>query len=212
MSTAPADVKGVFRMNRGAVLLPALAMTGAALAATLMGCAAPATPASVTPASAALGARPSAPAVTHPAASAPATQPPSPGHSPAPSPTGHSPVPHAPGHSPAPSPHGTGSLTNGLYTDAPDGYPHYVLALSLGKGDAITGSVNFFYQDGRIGPVGQYTGELSGGGMLTITFGDGKDLTGTYAQGTFTLASCRSVLAQAVNTAGCTFAYHGHVP
>jgi hypothetical protein len=151
---------------------------------------------STTPASAGLGARPSAPAATHPAA-----------HSPL-----HSQAPHSPGHSPAPSLHGTGSLASGLYTDAPDGSPHYVLALSLGKGDAITGSVNFFYQDGRIGPVGQYTGELSGSGMLTITFGDGKELTGTYAQGTFTLASCRSVLAWAVNTASCTFAYHGHVP
>jgi len=102
-------------------------------------------------------------------------------------------------------------LTDGLYTDAADGLPHYVLALSLGKDNVITGSVNFLYQDGRVGTVGLYTGELSGSGKVAITFGGGKDLAGSYTAGTVTFVGCGSVLPFA-GSAGCTFTYHGHVP
>lgn len=205
-------------MNRKAVLLPGLAMAGAVLAATLMGCGAPAAPA---PAGQAAGQLTTG-ASSRPASAASSPQRPV-GHtgngvrpggrpsSPATPTAGRSPVPHSPGHSPVPSPRGTRSPANGLYTDAPDGAPHYTLALSLGKDDVITGSVNFLYQDGRAGSVGQYTGELSSSGKLTIRFRDGKDLTGTYAKGAFTFASCGSVLAWA-KVVGCVFTYHGHTP
>jgi prepilin-type processing-associated H-X9-DG protein len=220
-------------MSRNALLLPGLVMTGAALAATLMGCgghvppsadrpaagqAAATGPARLVPASssprlaarAANGTR-----VSAPAASAVDTQPAAPDPAPS-SKTRHvakpSSAPTSDAPRPSPSPRGTGTLlADGLYTDAGDGLPHYVLAFSLGKGDIITGSANFLYQDGRVGFVGVYTGALSGNGKLTLTFGDGKDLTGSYAAGTFTFVGCRVVLPFA-GVSGCTFSYHGHVP
>jgi prepilin-type processing-associated H-X9-DG protein len=219
-------------MSRNAVWLPGLVMTGAALAATLMGCgsvppsadrpvvgqAAATGPARLVPASsppglalqAGDGTRVSAPAAsavdTQPVAPHPATS--SQARHPAKPPS----TPTAGAPRPSPSPHGTGRVpADGLYTDAKDGVPHYVLAFSLGKGDVITGSANFLYQDGRVGFVGSYTGALSGNGKLTLTFGDGKDLAGSYAEGTLTFVGCRSVLPFA-GASGCTFTYHGHVP
>jgi hypothetical protein len=86
------------------------------------------------------------------------------------------------------------------------------MALSLSGHDVITGSVNYLYQDGRIGTVGRYTGRLSSSGKLTVVFGDGKALAGAYGAGKLTLADCRSVLTWAANSADCRFIYHGHVP
>jgi hypothetical protein len=122
------------------------------------------------------------------------------------------PVPAA--YSPSPAPHGSGAtaLADGLYTDAADGTPHYVIALDVSGNDDVSGSVTFLYQDGRTDTIGNYTGKLSGGGKLSMTFDDGKALAGTYRAGQLTLTSCTSVLTWAVNKIGCRFAYHGHVP
>jgi hypothetical protein len=117
--------------------------------------------------------------------------------------------PSAPG--PASSSHGSGApLADGLYTDAPEGKPRYIMALALSGRSVITGSVSYLYQDGRISTVGRYTGKLSGSGKLTMVLG-GKALAGTYADGKLTLVGCSSVLAWAANSAGCRFTYHGHV-
>jgi len=114
--------------------------------------------------------------------------------------------------SPAPAPPGSGPVPGGLYVDAPDGSPHYIIALSLSEHDAISGSVTFLYQDGRTATVGRYTGTVSPGGKLTMVFGSGKALAGAYGRGVLTLANCRPVLAWAASVAGCRFSYHGHVP
>jgi hypothetical protein len=222
-------------MSRKAVLLPALAMTGAALAATLMGCGGPVPPSADRPAAGQAAAtgptRPVPPASTSGQAvpagdgtrvSAPTpvpagTRPVTPGMvTTSPSPADHpatpssAPTPRAP--RPTPSPRRTGAVpADGLYIDAPDGGAHYALGLGVSKGDVISGSVSFFYSDGRIGTVGSYSGDLSGNGKLTITFGDGKDLAGRYARGTITFAGCRSVLTLA-SVVGCTFTYHGYAP
>jgi hypothetical protein len=103
-------------------------------------------------------------------------------------------------------------LTRGLYTDAPDGKPHYVLAFTARAGSAIRGSVSYLYQDGRISMVGKYAGTLSAGGQITVKLGDGKALSGRYASGRLILAGCTAALPLASFADGCTFAFHGHVP
>jgi len=103
-------------------------------------------------------------------------------------------------------------LTSGLYTDAPDGTPHYVLSLTSSAGRVIRGSASFLYQDGRIATVGSYAGTLSGSGKITLTLGDGKALSGRYTVGRLNLAGCAAALPLATVAGGCTFTYHGHVP
>jgi hypothetical protein len=114
-------------------------------------------------------------------------------------------------HAPASSRKVSAMLTSGLYTDAPDGTPHYVLSFTAGAGSVIRGSASFLYQDGRIAAIGSYAGTLSGGGKITLTFGDGKVLSGRYTAGRLSLAGCAAALRLAT-VAGCTFTYHGHVP
>lgn len=103
-------------------------------------------------------------------------------------------------------------LASGLYTDAPDGAPHYVLSFSSGAGSVIRGSASFLYQDGRIGTVGSYSGTLSRGGKITLTLAGGKTLSGRYAGRRLDLDGCAAALPLAVAAGGCTFTYHGHVP
>lgn len=103
-------------------------------------------------------------------------------------------------------------LASGLYTDAPDGTPHYVLSFASRGGSAIRGSVSFLYQDGRIATAGSYAGTLSGSGKITLTLGDGKALSGTYTAGRLDLPGCAAALPLATAAGGCTFTYHGHVP
>jgi len=116
-----------------------------------------------------------------------------------------------PSHAPAPR-QNVLKLTRGLYTDAPDGKPHYVLAFTSRAGSAIRGSVSYLYQDGRISTVGNYAGTLSAGGLITLRLGDGNTLSGRYTSGRFSLAGCTAALPLATLAGGCTFAYHGHVP
>jgi hypothetical protein len=116
----------------------------------------------------------------------------------------------------------TARLTSGLYTDGPDGTPHYVLSFaasagsasagSASAGSALKGSVSFLYQDGRIATVGSYAGTLSGSGTITLALADGRAMSGSYADGHLNLAGCAATLPMAKVTGGCTFTYHGHIP
>lgn len=115
-------------------------------------------------------------------------------------------------HPPAPRRSVVVRLTRGLYTDAPDGTPHYILAFTSRAGSAVRGSVSFLYQDGRISSAGSYAGTLSASGKITLTLGGGKALSGRYADGRLSLAGCTAALPLAKFAGGCTFTYHGHVP
>jgi len=103
-------------------------------------------------------------------------------------------------------------LASGLYTDGPDGTPHYDLSFAPGPGGVLTGSVSFLYQDGRVSTVGSYAATLSRSGKITLTLGDGKTLSGIYTAGHLNLAGCAAALPLATFAGGCAFAYHGHVP
>jgi hypothetical protein len=102
-------------------------------------------------------------------------------------------------------------LTSGLYTDAPDGTPHYVLSFTSSAGNVLRGSASFLYQDGRVAAVGSYVGRLSGR-KITLTLADGKFLSGSYTADRLNLAGCATALPLATTTGDCTFTYHGHVP
>jgi hypothetical protein len=130
--------------------------------------------------------------------------------------TAQAPVPAAPSQpatpsTPASSRAGTTTLSWGMYVDARDGAPHYVLSVAQGGPGAIKGSVNYLYQGGATF-VGQYTGTLTGSGRLTIRFGAGQVLAGRYRDGRLSLASCTAVLPRATNPGSCTFTYNGNVP
>jgi hypothetical protein len=103
-------------------------------------------------------------------------------------------------------------LASGLYTDGPDGSPHYVLSFTAGRGGVLRGSVSFLYQDGRMATAGSDAGALSGSGKITLTLAAGKVLSGSYASGHLNLAGCAAALPLATFPGGCTFTYHGHVP
>jgi hypothetical protein len=122
-------------------------------------------------------------------------------------------APPAPGsHSPASHRKAPGTLAGGMYTDGPDGTPHYALSLTLGSGGGLRGSVSFLYQDGRISNAGSYTGTSPGSGKITLALGDGIALSGRYSAGRLNLAGCAAALPLATFAGGCSFIYHGHVP
>jgi hypothetical protein len=102
-------------------------------------------------------------------------------------------------------------LKDGLYIDAPDGTPHYILAIAISKSATFHGSATFLYQDGRTDTVGGFTGKLANG-QLTLVFGDGRRLAGTYTAGHFTLTGCSKVLAFATRPEECEFHYNGYIP
>jgi hypothetical protein len=104
------------------------------------------------------------------------------------------------------------ALASGLYTDGPDGTPHYILSFSSRGGSTFTGSASFLYQDGRIATAGSYAATLSGTRKITLTLGNGKVMPGTYAGGHLSLPGCAAALPLAKIAGGCTFTYHGHVP
>jgi len=107
---------------------------------------------------------------------------------------------------------GSALPAEGLYVDAADGTPHYVLALTRSGSAAIRGSVSYLYQDGRIDTIGPYTATLSTGGKLTVAFSNGRTLVGTYQSADLTLTGCASVLTLATHPGDCKFTYHGHAP
>jgi hypothetical protein len=113
---------------------------------------------------------------------------------------------------PAASPNASATLTSGLYTDAPDGRPHYVLSFTSTAGRALRGSASFLYQDGRVSTVGSYAVTLTRSGKIILALAHGKALTGTYAAGRLNLADCTAALPLAKVVGGCAFTYHGHVP
>jgi hypothetical protein len=100
------------------------------------------------------------------------------------------------------------ALAGGLYVDAPQGIPYYILSVSLSH-SAVRGSVTFLYQDGRTALITQYTGHLSGDHKLTLLFSNGRKLTGSYRHKQFSLAHCTTVLPWATPPATCQFTYHG---
>jgi hypothetical protein len=179
-------------------------MTGPSLIAALAGCGQHASVAAGQPSAS----RASRPAQVTSTRAAPATSKnPATGRKAARSPEPTASSPAAP-----PPKRGTPLLAGGLYVDAADGTPHYVMALAHSGRDAVRGSVSYLYQDGRIANVGRYSGKLSKNGHLRIVFSNGRTLAGTYRSAHLTLVTCTSVLARATHPGGCQFTYHGHAP
>ncbi len=126
-----------------------------------------------------------------------------------------------PAASPATTAHagGRGGTTTpkwGIYVDARETAPHYVLSVARTGPGVIKGAVNYLYPGGATF-VGQYTGTVSRDGRITMRFGAGTAaagamVAGSYRDGHLILASCASVLRRAAKAGDCTFTYNGNVP
>jgi hypothetical protein len=135
----------------------------------------------------------------------------SPASTPAPATPASGPASARPPASPAPSGsrHGGSAAPSwGVYVDARDSGPHYVLSLAGRGPGTVQGGANYVYPGGAEF-IGRYTGTLSGG-RLTLRFGAGTVVTGRYRNGRLILPGCSSVLTRAVNPADCTFTYNGN--
>jgi hypothetical protein len=103
----------------------------------------------------------------------------------------------------------------GIYVDARETSPHYVLSVARTGPGVIKGAVNYLYPGGATF-VGQYTGTVSRDGRITMRFGAGTAaagamIAGSYRDGHLILASCASVLRRAAKAGDCTFTYNGNV-
>jgi hypothetical protein len=122
----------------------------------------------------------------------------------------------------APVPHRTvqsvdasADLPNGTYVDAPDGEPHYVLALSSATG-GLEGSISYISMDGRTDTAVEYTGDAGPDRTVTLTTSSGQTYVGTYSLHTLNLNDCGAYLEWAnprqSRPLSCTFSYNGHIP
>lgn len=109
----------------------------------------------------------------------------------------------------------------GLYVDGGAGTPHYVLAWHLGPDGAISGAVDYVYQDGQTSVVFTFTGQLDGSDTVatltphTIPQGTGSAsqppgtvpaaISATLSTSSIQLGECTTYLHFAPNEAACTF-------
>lgn len=109
----------------------------------------------------------------------------------------------------------------GLYVDGGAGTPHYFLAWNLGPDGAISGAVDFVYQDGQTSVVFTFTGQFDGSDTVAtltphaIAQGTGSAsqppgtvpaaISATLSTSSIELGECTSYLRFAPSEAACTF-------
>jgi hypothetical protein len=92
----------------------------------------------------------------------------------------------------------------GVYTDGPQGTPHYTVDLTSSSTTALSGSVTFTFQDGRTQTVFTFTGTPSAG-KASLTTSTGKTLSAAYTGTSILLESCTAYLQYAASDSQCTF-------
>jgi len=94
----------------------------------------------------------------------------------------------------------------GTYVDGPSDQPHYALVLAVGPAGALSGTLNFVYQDGRTAAQFTFSGTAASGTAQLTSHGGGPGaFTAGYAPGRFVLSGCTAYLQYAMSAAACTF-------
>ncbi|HAM01527.1 MAG TPA: hypothetical protein DCQ30_04780 [Acidimicrobiaceae bacterium] len=102
---------------------------------------------------------------------------------------------------------GAGALpANGTYADGPTGTPHTYVVLAVQPDGAVSGTVNYVYQDGTSKPEFSFTGSAGGGqAQLTSQGGGPGQFTATYSGSTFVLGGCTGYLRFVASASQCSF-------
>jgi hypothetical protein len=123
-----------------------------------------------------------------------------------PSPPGQSPT--TTGLTPRHTTSTTGTLpSTGYYADGSSDVPHYVLDVTSNAASSLTGSVIFYFQDGRTEEAFTFSGSATSGKAELTTEPGGKVVTATYTNSSISLAGCTQYLEYAQSTSACTFSY-----
>ena len=78
--------------------------------------------------------------------------------------------------------------------------------LGVGPGGALSGTLNFVYQDGRVATQFTFTGTAASGTAQLTSHGGGPGaISASYAPGRFVLSGCTAYLQYAMSAAACTF-------
>jgi hypothetical protein len=94
----------------------------------------------------------------------------------------------------------------GTYTNGPTGTPHTYFVLSVETNGAVSGTVNYLYQDGSSRPEFSFAGTASGGQAQLTSLGGGPGhFSATYTATTFVLGGCTSYLRFVASASQCTF-------
>lgn len=114
---------------------------------------------------------------------------------------------------------GSGILVTGTYVAGSPGTPHYVVRVTSATPDAVAGSVQFDYQDGRTATVLTFTGTAAGPDVtlrptaVTRVGISGRQrttplppsITASLGRGTLVLEGCTGFLDFATTASDCTF-------
>jgi len=98
----------------------------------------------------------------------------------------------------------TTTLPSGIYTDGPQGTPHYFVTLTSQADGTLQGTVTFLAQDGNTPTVFTFTGTTQSG-VATLTPSVGSPITAPFGTNQITLGNCTSYLQFAQSNADCTF-------
>jgi hypothetical protein len=96
------------------------------------------------------------------------------------------------------------TLPSGIYTDGPQGTPHYFITLTSQADGTLSGTVTFLAQDGNTPTAFTFTGTTQSG-VATLTPSVGSAITAPYSNGQIMLGGCTSYLQFAQSNADCTF-------
>jgi hypothetical protein len=98
----------------------------------------------------------------------------------------------------------TTTLPSGIYTDGPQGTPHYFITLTSQADGSLNGTVTFLAQDGNTPTAFTFTGTTQSG-VATLTPSTGSAITAPFTNGQITLGGCTNYLQFAQSNADCTF-------
>lgn len=95
---------------------------------------------------------------------------------------------------------------SGTYADGPTGSPHTYVVLAVQATGAVSGTVNYVYQDGTSKPEFSFTGTASGGqARLTSQGGGPGQFNATYSGSTLVLGGCTAYLRFVAAASQCNF-------
>jgi hypothetical protein len=111
------------------------------------------------------------------------------------------------GHSPALT---DGVIKPGYYVDGGPSYPHWFILVNAGRGDAISGTIAFQYQDASTGMAHTFSGHVQSG-LVTLNISHYGLKTGTFGfdsrREVLILDGCFNYLKWVTTRPQCTFTH-----